>query len=288
MDKLPIYSRLHALAHLDDESFQIACSSNEELQMICDGLYKPGHQKFFNQLTDYLYMIRSQALFDNSLLKFQEGLTWKEFYDRLTYLYNNIKSSRIVNAMAEKGKLMELKILFSIGKTPNQNGANEAAGNDKVEVLKWMKENNLTLPDQSGADWAAHHGRITVLQWMQEADLPLPNQEGANLAALDKHLEVLKWMKENDLPLPDQDGANYAALNGHVTVLKWMKDNNLLLPNQSGANSAASNGHLEVLKWMKENGLPLPTSYGANYAARYDYNEVVQWLASQNPPILPN
>ncbi len=223
MTELSIYPTLHTLAHLDDKSFQIACSSNEELQMICDGRYKPGHQKFFGQLTDYLYMTRSQALFDNSLLKFQEGLTWKEFYERATELYENIQNPYIANFMARKGKLMELKILFKIGKAPNKDGANWTALNGHVAVLQWMKENSLPLSDQSGANRTAENGHLDVLQWMKENCLPLPDQSGANWTADDGRLFVLKWMEENALPLPDQTGANWAAHNGHLAVLQWMK-----------------------------------------------------------------
>ncbi len=92
---LPIYSTLDALAYLDDDNFALACSANEELQMICDGTYKTGHQKFFNQLTNYLYKTRCEAYFDKSLLSFRENMSWKEFYERLTYLYQDIKDSYI-------------------------------------------------------------------------------------------------------------------------------------------------------------------------------------------------
>ncbi len=284
MDTLPIYSRLHALAHLDDESFQIACSGNEELQMICNGGYKPGHQKFFNQLTDYLYMIRSQALFDKSLLKYQPGLTWKEFYDRLTELYKNIRDSTIANAMTDKGKLMELKILFSIGIMPDQNGADRAAMYGDIAVLQWMKENNLSLPDQDGANMAAEYGSLEVLKWMQENNLPLPNQRAANMAAFRDQIDVLRWLKDSDLLLPDQHGANLVAEFGGLEVLNWMKENNLPLPNREGANRAARHGELEVLKWMKQNNLPLPNREGINYAVRNHRDEVLRWLASLTPP----
>ena len=262
MDNLDIYARLRALSTLDDPDFEIACSANPELQMICNGTFKPGHQKQFNHLTDFLYMIRSEYLFGKELLKYQkeEGLMWKKFYERMTYLYANIKDDEITNTMAINGRLMELKILKEINKLPNQEGANLAAWHGHLEVLKWMKENNLPLPDQQGANWAAQNG----------------------------HLEVLKWMKENNLPLPDQYSANWAAQNGHLEVLKWMRENNLVLPDRDGANWAAEYGHLEVLKWMKENNLPFPTQYGAILAAAMDHEEVLSWLASQNPPILPN
>ncbi len=259
MNTLPIYPRLHALAHLDDSSFQIACSGDEELQMICDGRYKPGHQKFFNQLTDYLYMTRSQSLFDNSLLKFQEGLTWKEFYERLTLLYKHIKNPDLAKFMAQDGKLMELKILFSINKAPDDYGAALAAENSHIDVLQWMKERNLPLTTQGEANRAAYYG----------------------------DLDVLKFIEENSLSLPDQEGANDAASSGHVDVLQWMKENNLPMPNQFGVNWAGAYGRLKVLKWLKENSLLLPNQHGADLAVQNNQKEVVQWLASLTPPILP-
>ena len=38
-----IYATLTAIAALNDSEFEIACSANPELQMICDGTFKPGH-----------------------------------------------------------------------------------------------------------------------------------------------------------------------------------------------------------------------------------------------------
>ena len=262
MDKLDIYARLRALSTLDDLDFEIACSANPELQMICNGTFKPGHQKQFNHLTDFLYMTRSEFLFDKELLKYQkeEGVNWKEFYERMTYLYLNRKYQYLANQMAEKGKLMELKILKKIHKLPDQHGANLAASNAHLNILQWMKENSLPLPDQWGAIMAIENNHLEILKWINEHDPSLPNQRAANTAARDGQLEVLKWMKANNLPLPDKQAANKAAFNGH----------------------------LEVLKWMKENNLPLPDQQGANWAAYYHRRDLLSWLASQNPPILPN
>ena len=176
MEKLDIYIRLRVLSTLDDHEFEIASTAESELKMICEGTFKPGNQKQFNHLTNYLYMTRCEYFFDNSLLKYQEGIHWKEFYERLTYLYDNINNPFIPNNMASNGKLMELKILATINKFPNEKGANMAAQYGHLNILKWMKENSLPLPNQQGANWAARNGRLNVLEWLASQNPPiLPN-----------------------------------------------------------------------------------------------------------------
>ena len=137
-----IYATLTTIAALDDPEFEIACSAEPELQMICNGTFKPGHKKQFNHLTDFLYKMRCEFYFDKSLLKFQEGIYWKEFYERLTYLYANINKWNIVNEMAKYGKLIELKILAKINKFPDRWGANLAAWKGHLNVLEWLASQN--------------------------------------------------------------------------------------------------------------------------------------------------
>ena len=77
-----IYATLTSVAALNDPEFEIACSANPELQIICNGTFKPSHQKQFNHLTDFLYKTRCEFCFDMCLLSFQEGIYWKEVYER--------------------------------------------------------------------------------------------------------------------------------------------------------------------------------------------------------------
>ena len=256
----PIYSTLDVLSHLDDENFIIACSANEELQMICDGKFKPGHQKFFTQLTDYLYIKRSEAYFDKSLLKLKEdNISWKDFYEQIAYFVDNIKNSYLVYLLIAKGYLLPLQIFYKMKPSAftDQRIANLAAFKGTIEILNWLKGLEI-IPDWIAVSSTIENGNVTNLKWLFE---------------------------QNDIPINiDQDLVNRVAGNGHLEMLKFLKQKGLT-PNQNGANLAAGNGRVEVLKWMKENNLPLPNRTGALSAFHNKHSAVVIWLASQNPPI---
>ncbi len=256
----PIYSTLDALSHLDDQNFKIACSANEELQMICEGKFKPGHQKYFGQLTDYLYMRRSEAYFDKSLLKFKDDNTsWKDFYEQVSFLVDNIKKRGLVSWLIARGKLLPLQILYKIKPQDiiSRSTINWTGVKGTIEMLNWFKENNM-LPDENSALSMVQEGNVNNLKWFQENVGPVEIEQSlVNIAAASGRLEMLKYLFEKGLT-----------------------------PDANGADQAAGNNRVEVLQWMKENNLPLPTRNGVYMATRNANTEVVNWLASQDPPLI--
>ena len=52
-----------------------------------------------------------------------------------------------------------------------------------------------------GANNAARNGHLEVLKWLAKHNI-FPNVYGANCAARNGHLEVLKWLAEHNI-LPD-------------------------------------------------------------------------------------
>ncbi len=252
----PIYSTLDALSHLDDENFAIACSANEELQMICDGKFKHGHQKFFTQLTDYLYKTRCEAYFDKSLIKFKDdSISWKDFYERLTYLYENMKKPKLANEYAKQGKLMELNILSSLSSPifPDIEGAKLAALEGNLNVLKWMKEQNLQILDIDVRIYAAAGGKVNILEWMKDNNFPLPEKLDALNATINGHVAVLKWMKENNISSDYQAIGKIALDFKQLNILKWLKENNLPLPNLNNIDLDKLSHNKEIMIWLFDN-----------------------------------
>ncbi len=275
--RLPIYERVALLENTPDHNTFTTLISMPEFAFFTNN----------SKLQARVYKQRLDNYFSKWEPYYEANTSWREIYNRLVELENNIALNPnslddLLNEMILEGYLMEIKILSLIPVLPDEVGANLAAENGHLAVLQWIKENNLSLPNQNGANWAARNGHLAVLQWMKENSLSLPNQDEANYAAYNGHLAVLQWMKENDLPLPHRDGANWAAYNGRLAVLQWMKENYLSLSTQLGANWAAQNGHLAVLQWMKENNLSLPDQTAEIWASANGHTAVVNWLSSQS------
>ncbi len=177
----------------------------------------------------------------------------------------------------------------------NQDGANFAAINGHLDVLKWMAARIPSIyPNQEGINnGAAYNGRLDVLKWMASLDPPiLPDQNGANKAGEGGHLDVSKWMASLNPPILPNDYIDIyqIGIDGRLDVLKWLSTlNPPILLYDEGADYAADEGHLDILKWLSTLTPPIhPTVTGANYAVMGGNLEMLKWMASLNPPVLPN
>lgn len=237
-------------------------------------------------MLEYIYKEKSLKEYSDYISFKEQDMNQIEFYTRIKKLdkikadikiTDNEKNEILANRYCSDGKLLELKILFTKGIYPKTYGANLAAKHGHLEILKWMKENNLPLPSQLGANWAVEFAPIEVLQWLKENNI-IPDELGSYRAVYVGRLDVLQWLEENNIYFTNQNDANTAAAYGHLDILQWMKDNNAPLPNQNGANWAAENGRLDVLEWLKNNNLPLPNSVGVTFATRRGHSNVLEWI----------
>lgn len=135
--------------------------------------------------------------------------------------------------------------------------ADDAARDGLLHVIRYYRrKNNQNRPTIFGANEAAENGHLHVLKWMQMIKLS-PDHAGMILATEKGHLEVLKWMLTLTPPLlPDVRVANIAAWNGRLNILEWLSDlTPSILPDVDGAASAARRGKNDVLMWMLKHGV---------------------------------
>ena len=158
---------------------------------------------------------------------------------------------------------------------PTVRFMNDVAAEDYwVHILNWSAGRGI-LPDIQGANRAAGANRLTTLHWLSTKGI-LPNTDGANQAVYNNHMEILDWLALRGI-LPNTDGADYAASTNHLDMLFWLEHKEIF-PTIDGANEAASNGHIDILIWLKKRGI-LPNNDGAIKAYQNDHQNVVDWLA---------
>ncbi|AYV85921.1 MAG: hypothetical protein Solivirus1_78 [Solivirus sp.] len=122
-------------------------------------------------------------------------MTWKEFYNRITPLFNgNINFTNLIR----NGKLIELKILYRM---------------DQFNHTPYL------------AKLASTYNQLEILKWLAQLSEPIvPTQEDANMLAYNGNLEILKWMATLTPPiLPDEQGAFSARRNHHKDVVEWLE-----------------------------------------------------------------
>jgi len=138
-----------------------------------------------------------------------------------------------------------------------RDNVNDAAGLDKIDILQWIEqniiilnENNIfvpMLPNSHGAKNAVMNNRVNVLNWLEQRNIT-PNYKAAIQAAQRDSLDSLIWMYERryfTLPgekfqsLSEKDFyvkiVDNAAGSLSMNVLKWFRDRNIY-PTRKGFN----------------------------------------------------
>lgn len=150
------------------------------------------------------------------------------------------------------------------------------------EVLNWAKEHKILYGDYSLSNMVCHYyvknKTIEMLQWLKDNNIGLPTHHSINIAVQNNNVEVLNWIKNNTNLEITQYHANTAAGYGYINLLEWLKENNLPLPNEEGAEKAANYLQLETLKWMKENNLPIRVSNEFLLRGCKDAIKIQNWL----------
>jgi hypothetical protein len=120
-----------------------------------------------------------------------------------------------------------------------------AAGNGRLEILKWLR-GDLDSPTLQSGGVSPERNENMVCPW---------NETTYHVAALNGHLEILKYAHESGCPGNTVWTCANAARNGHLEVLKWARSNGYPWDTETCA-SAAKFGHLKVLKYAHESGCP--------------------------------
>ena len=168
IETLSLYQKVQLLSTVDRSAFNKLCNLNREYSEICNGTLPPSIIRQYGTLTETMYENRVKKFFDEDIQKFAEpGMTWREFYQRISKLYeefekiffsNTIYMDILLESYCKENKLMELKIISNI-KTPSgqkllpdpEIGLYYAVVNNNVEFLKWLISEGI-MPEKIDYD----------------------------------------------------------------------------------------------------------------------------------------
>ena len=312
---LPFYEKYEVLVTLPHEKFKLFCMADKETAGVCSGTSTPEILNAHgSNITERLYEQRIKNIFSSSFLRYrEEGITWREFYNRLTKFYDNLGKSQnhafYAKQLIRQGKLMELKILNAITNIlPNGVGiANMVASasvTNKIAILEWLKSKGIVENDIGSAislgdyplvkwyidegytpeplhiGWAVDHSNYALLDLFASMNL-LPDQWGANLAS---SLQMINWLQQHGAPLPDADSVFDNLRKGNIEVLEWLHtqgekfngtQTEYLLNTFYPLNVEKT---IATLNWLKSKGV-LPK---ANFYFSYIPTEIRDWLRANN------
>ena len=97
----------------------------------------------------------------------------------------------------------------------------EVAQTNKLELLKWAREEKNCDWDEGTINWAARQGNLEMVKYCVANECPI-DKFACACAAENGHLECLKYLREEAKAPWDWVTASWAAKNGHLHILEYL------------------------------------------------------------------
>ncbi|CAL6383391.1 PREDICTED: similar to predicted protein [Bathycoccus prasinos] len=161
----------------------------------------------------------------------------------------------------------------------------EVAKTNKLELLKWAREEKKCKWDDRTIHAAARQGNLEMVKYCVAKKCPI-NVFACAYAAFNGHLEVLKYLREEAKAPWDDLTAPWAAAKGHLHVLEYLVERKYEY-SEWACMHAAKHGHLDCLKYLHETAKAPWNFRAVRDAHENNQTECVQYLLDNDCP-LPN
>ncbi|CAL6398791.1 unnamed protein product [Bathycoccus prasinos] len=160
------------------------------------------------------------------------------------------------------------------------------AETNKLELLKWAREEKKCEWNRWTIDAAAEQGNLEMVKYCVANECPV-DEWTCQFAARNGHLECLKYLREEAKAPWDSSTASYAAHNGHLHILEYLGEREFDQYDERACMWAAENGHLDCLKHLHETAKAPWDSDAVRYAHKNNHTECLQYLLDNNCPLPP-
>ena len=159
------------------------------------------------------------------------------------------------------------------------------AQTNKLELLKWAREEKKCKWDEGTINRAAEKGNLEMIKYCVAKKCPI-NRWACAEAAVNGHLECLKYLREEAKAPWDYDTAEWAAKNGHLHILEYLVERKY---DKFGYACwyAAEHGHLDCLKYLHEAAKAPWDEDSVRGAYKYKHPECLQYLLDNTCPLPP-
>jgi len=164
----------------------------------------------------------------------------------------------------------------------------KVAQTNKLELLKWIREEKKCEWDGRTICAAVCHGNLEMVKYCVANECPIGAFAFACAdAAENGHLEILKYLHEEAKAPWDSYTASFAALNGHLHILEYLVERKYDKYDEYACWYAARNGYLDCLKYLHETAKAPWDYWAVRYAHENNHTECVQYLLENNCPLPP-
>jgi len=178
----------------------------------------------------------------------------------------------------------ENKSLWPIDWEDESDFCSQVAGTNKLELLKWAREEKKCRWDEWTINAAAYQGNLEMVKYCVANECPI-NAEACADAALEGDLEMLKYLREEAKAPWDGNTAAWAAQEGHLHVLEYLVERKYDQYNARVCANAAYRGHLDCLKYLHETVKAPWNSAAVREARLYNEPECLQYLLDNDCPL---
>ena len=160
----------------------------------------------------------------------------------------------------------------------------EVAGTNKLELLKWAREEKNCKWDSKTMRIAAEQGNLEMVKYCVANECPITGWACAE-AAGNGHLEVLKYLREEAKAPWNFWTAAWAARSGHLHVLEYLVERKFEHFDHWAYRCAAKPGQLDCLKYLRETAKAPWDSEAVRIAHENKQTECLQYLLDNNCPL---
>ena len=158
------------------------------------------------------------------------------------------------------------------------------AHTNKLELLKWAREEKKCKWNERTIDMAAYQGNLEMVKYCVAKKCPIDAWACAK-AAKNGLLECLKYLREGAKAPWDSWTAVWAAHNGHLHILEYLVERKYDKFDEDACAFAAKYGHLNCLKYLHETAKWSWDSRAVRYAHKNNHTDCVQYLLDNNCPL---
>ncbi|CAL6423713.1 unnamed protein product [Bathycoccus prasinos] len=217
----------------------------------------------------------------------------KFLYDVNTETRDLIKRSSRAGDLKKSFEVQEMSSISTLevawehypwGKMDESYFCWKVAQTNKLELLKWAREEKKCEWDYMTINRAAEQGNLEMVKYCVASECPI-DWRACAYAAKNGHLEVLKYLREEVKAPWDLSTACWAAQNGHLHILEYLVERKFDKYNEWACANAAMNGHLDCLKYLPETAKAPWSSLVLQEAHNNEHTECVQYLLDNNCPL---
>ncbi|CAL6306103.1 unnamed protein product [Bathycoccus prasinos] len=148
----------------------------------------------------------------------------------------------------------------------------QVAETNKLELLKWIREEKKCEWDYRTINVAARQGNLEMVKYCVANECPINTWactqakarwdfRTADWAAENGHLHILEYLVERKYDRYNEDACANAAMNGHLDCLKYLHETAKWPWYEEAVREAHQNNHPECVQYLLDNDCPLPEGW---------------------------